>query len=79
MEMKTDTILEGLHLRKILAAGLDVVEEEPLEKANEFFREKLRKIQAHSNVIITPHIAGYSFEALYKMSKTLLNKIVTTR
>jgi D-3-phosphoglycerate dehydrogenase len=77
--VKTDTILEGLHLHKILAAGLDVLEEEPLEKASESFKEKLRKIQAYSNVIITPHIAGYSFEALYKMSKTLLNKIVTTR
>jgi len=27
------------------------------------------------NVVVTPHIAGYTFEALYKMSHILLQKI----
>ena len=74
----TEILLHGLKEGKIVGVGLDVLEEEPLNKASKIYQEKIKEIQACPQVIITPHIAGYSFEALYKMSKTLLSKIVTT-
>lgn len=70
------TLLDGLHSGKITGACLDVWEEEPLEKMSAAIRNTLDEIVKMPNVIVTPHIAGYSFEALYKMSKVLLDKIV---
>jgi D-3-phosphoglycerate dehydrogenase / 2-oxoglutarate reductase len=68
-------LLDGLHSGKVRGACLDVWEEEPLEKMNDELKNILNEILKMPNVIVTPHIAGYSFEALYKMSKTLLDKL----
>jgi len=72
-------LLDGLSSGKILGACLDVWEEEPIEKMSTEIRMILEEIIKKPDVIVTPHIAGYSFEALYKMSKVLLDKIVTNR
>lgn len=70
---------EGLQSHKIAGACLDVWEEEPLEKMSVASGEIFKKVISQEYVIATPHIAGYTIEALYKMSKVLLDKIVTTR
>jgi D-3-phosphoglycerate dehydrogenase len=72
-----NAIRKGLDNGKIKAAGLDVWEEEPLEQMSIEMRTKLDEIIKMPQVIVTPHIAGYSFEALFKMSKVLLEKIVS--
>lgn len=72
-----NAIKKGLDNGKIKAAGLDVWEEEPLEQMSIEMRMKLDEIVRMPQVIITPHIAGYSFEALFKMSTVLLAKIVS--
>jgi lactate dehydrogenase-like 2-hydroxyacid dehydrogenase len=43
---------------------------------NEEIKDKMQYVVNSSNVIATPHIAGYTFEALYKMSKALLVKAI---
>lgn len=72
----SEALYRGLADGKIKGACLDVWEEEPLEKMNNKLKSLLDKVISMDNVIITPHIAGYTFEALYKMSHTLLAKIV---
>lgn len=61
---------------KITGVCLDVWEEEPIEAMSATLKKYLHEMAETDRAIITPHIAGYSFEALYKMSKTLLDKIV---
>lgn len=68
-------LIQGLETGKIKGACLDVWEEEPLEKMKPKARENFDRILQFPNVLVTPHIAGYTFEALYKMSKTLLEKL----
>jgi D-3-phosphoglycerate dehydrogenase len=59
----------------LLGAGLDVWEEEPIARMSPPQRALLDSLSQTPNVIVTPHIAGYTQEALYKMSATLLAKI----
>lgn len=71
-------LLKGLQSQKVIGAGLDVWEEEPLDKMSDELKKYLIKCLKYPQFIITPHIAGYSHEALYKMSSVLLRKIVTS-
>lgn len=71
------TLKNGLVSTKILGAGLDVWPEEPLDRMGKEERGILDTIVRLPQVIITPHIAGYSYEAVYKMSNVLLQKLIT--
>ena len=73
----TAVLFDGLKAGKVKGACLDVIEEEPIEKMGDKVKMMLNEMITMPHVIITPHIAGYSEEALYKMSKALLGKIVT--
>jgi len=71
-----DVLLRGMQEKLICGACIDVWEEEPLSAMSEKQHMLLTQVANLPNVVLTPHIAGYSFEAVYKMSNILLHKIV---
>jgi D-3-phosphoglycerate dehydrogenase / 2-oxoglutarate reductase len=71
----TVALYHGLTTGKVLGACLDVFEQEPVSALKGEPAKALGEMMEMPNVVMTPHIAGYTFEALYKMSKTLLDKL----
>jgi D-3-phosphoglycerate dehydrogenase len=73
----TDTaaLIKALENESIAGAALDVLENEKIESLTEIQKEQFNFLAQQPNVIITPHIAGYSHEAFEKMSAVLLEKL----
>lgn len=71
---KTADLLSALETGKILGAGLDVFEE---EGDPAFFENPIHKeLMERGNVLLTPHIAGWTVESKYKLAVTLVRKVM---
>jgi D-3-phosphoglycerate dehydrogenase len=74
-----DDLIKGLKSGKVLGAGLDVIEFEKksFEKLsiNENEQSSLNYLNNSSNVILTPHIAGWTHESKIGLVKVALEKI----
>lgn len=81
----TADLVEALKSKKILGAGLDVLEYEKLSFENLFTSNiseqdslpaPLDYLIKQDNVLLTPHIAGWTVESKIKLSQTIVDKIL---
>jgi D-3-phosphoglycerate dehydrogenase / 2-oxoglutarate reductase len=75
----TTALINALEEDKISGVALDVLENEKLETLTQLQKTQLNFLLAHPKVLITPHIAGYSHEAFYKMSEVLVTKLAALK
>jgi D-3-phosphoglycerate dehydrogenase / 2-oxoglutarate reductase len=71
----TEALIKNLLSKKILGACLDVLENERLETLTTQQQQEFRQLQQMSNVIITPHIAGWTHESKFKITQALTTKL----
>jgi D-3-phosphoglycerate dehydrogenase / 2-oxoglutarate reductase len=78
--VETDDLVSALQSGKILGAGLDVLEYEKLSFENLFIDqekpEALKYLLQEENVLLTPHIAGWTFESHQKLAQVIVDKII---
>lgn len=58
-------------------AGLDVLQHEPPASAGQEFSSLYERLFMRSDVLLTPHVAGWSLESYEKISMVLANKILS--
>lgn len=75
----TKDLVSALKNKKILGAGLDVLEYEKLSFENLFDDESknpdFEYLRQADNVLLTPHIGGWTFESHEKLAQTIVDKI----
>lgn len=74
----TEDLVKALQNGKILGAGLDVLEYEKLSFEKLFEGEKpeaFTYLLEAENVLLSPHIAGWTFESHQKLAQVIVDKI----
>jgi len=76
--VNTQTVISGLKSQKILGACIDVLEFESasFETIDPKFLPHLEYLKSCNNVLLSPHVAGWTFESYFKLSNVLADKIL---
>ena len=73
--VKTSDLILGIKTGKILGACLDVIENESRSFENFNQDSYLDFLKKSEKVILTPHVAGWTFESKLKLSQIILKKV----
>lgn len=73
--VQTSALIKALEQNQVAGAALDVLENEQLSNHTLAQQQEMLYLTKQPNVIITPHIAGYSTQSFYKMSTVILEKL----
>jgi D-3-phosphoglycerate dehydrogenase / 2-oxoglutarate reductase len=68
-------INDALDRKKVRGAVLDVLENEKLNTLTNVQRSAFDSLKEKSNVILTPHIAGWTVESHVKINVALVSKL----
>ncbi len=73
--MDLDALKAGFETQKICAAALDVLPVEPLKSFIKASPELFSWLKQNPDIILSPHIAGWSVEAKFLMAKILAERL----
>ena len=77
----TSDLVDALKSGKVLGAGLDVLEYEKLSFEKLFadasqMPKEFKELLTLDNVILSPHIAGWTVQSKEKLAQTIVDKIL---
>ncbi len=79
--VQTSALVDALESGKVAGAALDVLEYENMAR-DEFFWDNIpddmNYLTCCPNVVLTPHVAGWTVESKYKLASVLADKIIDT-
>ena len=70
-------LLELLDSGKILGAALDVLEKEKFDQLTEEEKSRFENLFKRKNVVLSPHVAGWTFASYKRINEVLVSKIAT--
>lgn len=76
--VNTEDVVKAIHSGKIIGAGLDVLEYESASfeyLSAEQLPEAFQQLRKSDNVILSPHVAGWTFESHKKIAEVLAKKV----
>ena len=71
-----DVLQQLLESGKMRGALLDVLEIEQFHKMDSLQKKAFKKLANNSQVLFTPHVAGWTFQSYEKINKVLVNKVL---
>ncbi len=77
--VRLKSVLKYLQNNKLSGFAADVLEVEPPSKMDVDTRKVLEKLGAFSNVMFSPHIAGWTVESYRQISEYLLYKVLNNK
>ena len=73
--VKTTDVIEALETKKIIGFGTDVLENERINQLNNSEMAEFDKLRSLPNVLLTPHIGGWTHQSYKNISMGLAVKI----
>lgn len=73
--LKLSSVIRLLKSEVLIGAGLDVLENEKLTQLTEAQKRDFQTLTEMPNVILTPHVAGWTYESYRKINEVLLSKL----
>lgn len=68
-------LVSALENKKVISAGLDVLENERLDSLSDEEQNLFEKLIKRNNLILSPHVGGWSVQSYENIAKVLLQKI----
>lgn len=73
--LNTDGLINLLEDGTLYGAGLDVLENEKLDSYSENEKAQFNKLTSFPNVLISPHVGGWTYESYQRISEVIAQKI----
>jgi D-3-phosphoglycerate dehydrogenase len=71
----TEAVIDAIESKKIIGFAADVLENERITQLNNLESIAFAKLRSFSNVVLTPHIGGWTHQSYKKISESLALKI----